>query len=363
MTIPAQNRTEETAAGRIAHSRPTLGPEDERAVCEVVASGVLVRGPRLAAFEAELAARLGRDQTLAVSSGSAALHLALRAMNVGPGDEAAIPSYGCVSLLQAVRRAGVAPLLIDCDPATFQLDPDHLRRRRTPATKAVIHVHTFGVPAPVQPVAAAGLPVIEDVATALGAHLHGQPAGSEGCFAVCSFNATKMITTGGGGALAADDPALMNRAADLVDYDGRDDPGVRYNERMGELAASLGLSQLARLAGFVERRRAIARVYLAELAGAPVQLPREEPGTGAAWHRFVIRIPGGASPVRSALAAREIDSPPPVHRPLHRILGQDGFPGADTAQKEALSLPIYPSLTTEDARRVAREVGRCLASR
>ena len=345
---------------RIPHSSPTLSGEDQHAVADVVAGGVLVHGPRLEAFERELATRLHRERALAVSSGSAALHLALRAMEVGPGDRVAIPSYGCISLLQAVRRAGAEPLLIDCDPATFQLDPDDLRRRLTRDTSVCVLVHAFGLPASVSDVAEVGPPVVEDVATAIGARHDGRPVGSEGRCTVCSFNATKVLTTGGGGALVADDPALMTQAIDLVEYDARDDAEVRYNERMGEIAASLGLSQLARLDLFLEERRAIARVYREELAGAPVHLPGVRSGSEPAWHRFVVRVAGGAAPVRAALAERGIDSPLPVHRPLHHILGRTGFPGADTAHEEALSLPIYPSLSHDDARCVAREIRRCL---
>jgi len=349
-----------TQARRIPHSRPTLGIEDERAVAEAVASGTLVNGPRLRSFESDLARCLHRKDALAVTSGSAALHLALLAVGAGPGDQIAVPSYTCISVLQAVRRAGAEPLLVDCDPATFHMDFDDLKQRLGRRTRAILVVHTFGLPLSMEPFLSIGPPVVEDVATALGARRDGRPSGAEGGCAVCSFNATKMITTGGGGAIAADDPGFVSRIKDLVDYDAREDAAVRYNERMGEVAAALGLSQLSRLRAMLGRRREIARIYREELAGTSLGLPPHEIGSEPTWHRFVVRVAGGADRLRAALEAAGIASPHPIHQPLHEILGRGGFPGSRSAHQEALSLPIYPSLADEDVRRVAREVQRCL---
>jgi dTDP-4-amino-4,6-dideoxygalactose transaminase len=345
---------------RISHSSPTLGPEDERAVAQAVASGTLVNGPAVENFERELARRLQRRRAIALTSGSTALHLALRAMRAGPGDQVAIPSYTCVSVLQAVRRAGAEPLPIDCDPATFHMDPDDLRRRLTGRTVATILDHTFGLPAEFETIASAGPPVIEDVATAVGARFDGGPAGSDGRCTVCSFNATKVLTTGGGGAVLSDDLKLMSRVSDRVDYDARGDARVRYNERLGELGASLGLAQLARLESFIGRRREIAQVYRNELEGTDLLLPPDDQWREPVWHRFVVRVTGGSDWIRTELADRGIASPRPVYQPLHQILGRGDYPGAETAHREALSLPIYPSLGDDDVRFVAEEVRRCL---
>jgi perosamine synthetase len=347
---------------RIPHSCPTLNGEDERLVAEAVSSGKLVSGERTARFEKELSDFLGRRRAVAVTSGSAALHLALAAIGVGPGDQVAVPSYACVSLLQAVRRAKAEPVVIDCDPATYAMDPDDLRRRLTSRIRATILVHTFGNPVSLDPFLI-GPTVIEDIATALGAHRHGRIVGSDGGCVVCSFNATKMITTGGGGALVADDPEFIARVEDLVNYDARGDAAVRYNERMGEIPAALGLSQLGRISQFLEWRRRIAEIYRDELDGNGLILPIERQGCEPAWHRFVVRVKGGAQWIRARLSRRGIDSPRPVHQPLHWILGRGGYPGAETAHREALSLPIYPSLREDDARRVAREVKACLSER
>jgi len=352
--------TIEAAGGCIPHSRPTLAAGDAQAVAGAVASGTLTGGPRVREFERRLAAQIGRREAVALVSGSAALHLALRAIGVRPGYQVALPSFACVSLLQAVRRAGAEPVLADCDPRSFTIDPDDLRRRITPRTRAVIAVHTFGLPARVDALAQPGLPVIEDAATGLGGALGRRKLGSGGRLGVVSFNATKMMTTGGGGAVVGDDPGLMYRVADAVDYDERGDSAVRYNERMNEIAAALGLAQLERLGEFVERRAEIAAIYCRELAASGLLLPATESEARPSWHRFVVRVPGGADEIRARLVSRGVASPRPIHRCLHTVLGQSGFAGSELAYREALSLPIYPTLTDDEVGTVVREVLACL---
>jgi perosamine synthetase len=346
----------------IEHSRPTLAGADETAVRRAIDSGILVGGERLAGFERDLARCTGRRSAVAVTSGSAALHLALAALGMEPGSRVAIPSYACISLLQAVRRADLVPVPVDCDPATFHIDPEDLLRRRTSETKAVIQVHTFGYPAASTGGAYEGLIVIDDIATAIGATMSGRPAGAAGVLTVCSFHATKMITTGSGGAIAGDDDRLMDRIEDLVSYDTRDDDTVRFNERMAEIPAALGRSQIARLPEMLSRRRHLAGIYTELLGNTNVILPKIHDAADAAWYRFVVRIPGGSEPVREHLQSMGIRSPRPVHRPIHSILGLDGYEGAERAHHEALSLPIYPALSEQDARAIAKEVLACPAA-
>jgi dTDP-4-amino-4,6-dideoxygalactose transaminase len=155
----------------------------------------------------------------------------------------------------------------------------------------------------------------------------------------------------------------MARVADLVDFNSSKDAAVRYDERMGEIAAALGLSQLRRLSSFIERRRALAAIYTRDLAGSPLGLPGDRNGCEPCWQRYVVRVAGGSQWIRARLAARGIDSPRPVRQPLHWILGRNGYPGTETAHREALSLPLYPALEKDDARRVAHEVLRCLGER
>ena len=183
----------------IPHSRPTLSNEDAQRVARVITSGAIAQGREVAAFEQRLAARLGVESVAVVSSGSAALELALGALGVGAGHEVLIPSYVCDALYHAVRRVGATPVLVDADPATLSLSAKDALARRTSRTRAVIVPHAFGLATDLEPFQALEVPVIEDCAQALGAELDdGRPAGSRGALAVCSFYATKMIAAGAG---------------------------------------------------------------------------------------------------------------------------------------------------------------------
>ncbi|HLE42853.1 MAG TPA: aminotransferase class I/II-fold pyridoxal phosphate-dependent enzyme, partial [Methylomirabilota bacterium] len=220
-----------------------------------VASGQIAQGPRVAEFERAMAARLEARGGVAVSSGTAALHLALLALGVGPGDEVLVPSYACAALLHAVRAAGAVPRPVDVDPATFNLDPDAAKRASSARTRALIAVHAFGLPADLEPLRALGVPVVEDAAQALGARCGRRPVGGLGEVGVLSFYATKLMTTGEGGMLVSGDARLLAAARDLREYDEKPDDRPRFNYKLTDLAAALGLAQLARLDGFLARRQ------------------------------------------------------------------------------------------------------------
>ncbi|MBI3003320.1 MAG: DegT/DnrJ/EryC1/StrS aminotransferase family protein, partial [candidate division NC10 bacterium] len=304
----------------IPHSRPSLGPAEVEAVAAVLRSGQVAQGPEVAAFEAEVAARMGLRGGAAVSSGTAALHLALLALKVGRGDAVLIPSYTCAALLQAVRLAGAEPVLADVNPESGNLDPAAARRARTPRCRVLVPVHSFGWPADVEALRDLGLPIIEDCAQALGATAAGRPVGSRGEAAVCSFYATKVIAAGEGGMVLSDRPELLAVARDLRAYDEAPDPRLRFNYKMTDIQAALGRAQLGRLDDLLARRAAIAATYRKALAEAPVALPPEVPGR--IYHRFVVRVPGGVEGQLDAFARRGIGCRRPVHTPLHRLLGR-----------------------------------------
>lgn len=331
---------------RTPHSRPTLGDAEVRAVARVLSSGMLAQGPEAERFEQEVAAALGRRHGAAVSSGTAALHLALLALGVGPGDRVLIPSYACSALLHAVEFAGAKPRLVDVDPRTFNLDPDALARRVDRRSKVVLVPHMFGAPADVDAAVRHGLPVIEDCALSLGSEVTGRT----GRLAVTSFYATKMMTTGEGGLVAGDNRRLIEEVRELRSYDGRHRHRTRFNYKMTDLEASLGRVQLGRLDGFVRARRRLAALYREGLQDTPLELPGEVPGH--VYFRFVVRAPGGAGHLLRALAERGVDARRPVQKPLHRFLGEPGFTGTDDAFRHAVSIPLYPDLEGEGARRV-----------
>ncbi len=344
----------------IPHSRPSITDDDVERVARVVRSGQLVQGPEVAALEGELASRLGVADVAVVASGSAALELALAALEVGAGHEVLIPTYVCDALHHAVRRVGATPVLVDADPATLSLSAKDALARRTRHTRAVIVPHAFGRATDLEPFHALEVPVIEDCAQALGAELDGgRPAGSGGTLAVCSFYATKMIAAGEGGAVAGP-AALVARVREAREYDDRPTLAPRTNAKLTDVAAALARGQLARLDAFVARRRTLAARYRARLAVGPARVPADA-GRRHVYHRFVLGLDRDPAAVAQALAARGVSARRPVFRPAHRALGLPGFVEADRLWAEALSIPCYPALTDDEADRVARAVAAVLA--
>jgi perosamine synthetase len=345
----------------IPHARPTLSEEDAERVAGVVRSGRLAQGEEVAAFERELAGRLGVGAAAAVSSGSAALELALRALGVAAGDEVVVPTYACDALHHAVTRCGATPVLADADPETLGLSASDAARRRSRRTRALVLVHPFGLALDLAPFLALDVPLVEDCAQAIGAVVDGRPAGSRGALAVCSFYATKLLTTGEGGAVAGPAEAVA-RAREARDYDEREDLAPRFNYKLTEMQAALGRSQLARLDAFVARRRAIAARYrhrLATLAGCA--LPPEAGGRHV-YHRFVVRVERGLEAVVARLARRGVTARRPVFRPIHRALGLGGYPEAERLWATCLSLPCFPLLTDAEADAVADALGEALSA-
>ena len=343
-----------SSARPIPHSRPTLGEEDLQAIASVLESGFIAQGAQVAAFEQEMARILGVRGGVATSSGTAALTLALRAFNVGDEDEVLIPSYACPALLHAVLAVGATPRLVDCDPLSFNMDPRAARKACSSRAKVLIVVHSFGLPAELDDLRELGLPLIEASAQALGASFRGKPVGSIGEAAVLSFYATKLITTGEGGMLLSNEEQILGVGRDLREYDQKEDATPRFNYKMTDLQAALGLAQLTRLSQFLRRREAIAAFYRKRLQSLPLEQPLAPPDRGRVYYRYVIKGSKGANASLSRLQALGVEARKPVFRPLHRYLGLEGFPGAEEAWEKAISLPLYPSLLDEEAERIAQ---------
>lgn len=336
----------------VPHSRPTLGDADVQAVASVLRSGFISQGAKVAEFEREVATTLGVRGGVATSSGTTALHLALLALGVGEGDEVLIPTYACAALLHAVRAVSAVPRFVDSDPQSFNMDPAAARKACSPRAKALIVVHSFGLPAELDNLKELGLPLIEAGAQALGASYGGRPVGSIGEAAVFSFYATKLITTGEGGMLLSNDARILAEGRDLREYDQKEDDRPRFNYKMTDLQAALGLAQLKQLQRFLERRKAIASRYRERLRALPVQLPLDPPDREPVYYRFVVKGPLPADHYLASLRALGVEARRPVFRPLHRYLGIQGFPGAEEAWEKAVSLPLYPLLQDEEVERV-----------
>jgi perosamine synthetase len=344
------------AVPRIPHSKPWLTAADKRAVSAVVRSGWLSPSPVVERFEMAVAGALGVSGAAAVSSGTAALYLALRALGVGPRDEVLMPSYVCSALLHATEATGATARLVDVDPLTCNLSPDDAKRRLRRRTKALILPHLFGLPADLRDVLALGPPVIEDCAQTLGVTYRGRPVGSFGAAAVCSFYATKLVAAGEGGMVASNSAALLSKIREGRSYDERPRISSGFNFKMSGLHAALGLSQLRRLPLMLARRSRIARRYDRALAGLPWHRPVSPADRGHAYYRYVVRVPGGVDRVMACLMSLGVMARRPVYRPIHRCVGQWGFPVTDRLWREALSLPIYPALTGRELERIVSAI-------
>ncbi|MBT4496499.1 MAG: DegT/DnrJ/EryC1/StrS aminotransferase family protein [Gemmatimonadetes bacterium] len=340
----------------IPHSRPTLGEAEAEAVHRVVLSGQLVQGREVAVFEEEVAAFTGRRFAVAVSSGTAGLHLALLALEVGEGDEVILPSYVCTALLHAAWAAGSTPVAVDVDPSTRNLDVGRVREKLGERTRAIIAPHMFGLPAPVEEIEELDLPVIEDCAMSIGAEHRGRPVGSFGRLSVCSFYTTKMMAAGEGGMVLTDDPELAERVRARREYDGLPASHLRFNYKMTDVEAALGRVQLVRLPEFVARRREVAVLYQRGLVDSGLKLPLENPEH--VYYRYILRAGAGAEPFMAALEEEGVAARRPIDRPLHRELGgEDGeYPHATAAHRKDVSIPIYPSLGATEIDRVIKAV-------
>lgn len=323
---------------RIPHSAPAIGDAEVRAAERVLRSGYLAQGAEVAAFEEECAAIVGRKHGIAVSSGTAALHLALSALGVQEGLRVALPSYACASLLTAVHSHRAKPVLCDVNPE-HTLDSAAVPENAA----AVIAVHLFGAKAAVP----AGKCIIEDIAQSIGGK-----TGRDGQVAVTSFYATKLVTTGEGGMLFTDDQGIAEFARDRRDYDNRDDFVQRHNYKMTDLQAAIGRVQLQRLPEFIATRRAIAARYTEAFAGLPFERPAD--GDSHVYFRYVIGVDDREG-LEAFLNGRGIEAKRPVYRPAHHYLG-GAFPNAERAHRRCLSLPVYPALVEDDVRYVIDSV-------
>lgn len=338
----------------IPHSRPLLGDMEAERAAEVIRSGHIAQGELVAGFEAAICKAYGHADAAATSSGTAALHLALLALGVGPGDEVIIPSFVCRALLNAVLQAGGVPVLADVDPETGNMNPDDARKRRTAKTRAVIVPHLFGRTAEIKSIIALGVPVIEDCAQAIGAAIDGKPVGTFGSLAIYSFYATKVITTGEGG-MVAGAPALVERARNLREYDNRMESSLSFNCKMTDIQAAIGCVQLSRLTEFVTMRQKIAQIY--DFVLASIGLKPIPPAPGQIYFRYVVSL---AEKVRDRwmkrMENRGITCARPVFRPLHHLNGETGFPGAETAWRQMLSIPLYPALSEKEVMHIAEAI-------
>jgi perosamine synthetase len=337
---------------------PDLGEEELAAVAEVFESGQLTMGPKVAEFEGALAAACRVDHAVAVSSGTAALHLAVLALGIGPGDEVIVPAYTFPATANVVAMAGATPVLVDVDPETMNVRPEAVAAAVTERTRAVLVVHLFGRPAGWEEVEAAvpdRVALLEDAAGALGARRGGRLCGGLGRLGCLSFHPRKIVTTGEGGAVTTNDGELAERIRSLRHHGwrGEDMPAPGLNYRLPDILCAVGTSQLRRLEELLEERERLAAAYTERLAGV-VETPTADPGDRHGWQAYVVRL-DRRNEALDALREAGIQAQIGTYA-LHRLTAYEDrgpFPGADACYERALALPFHNRLTEDDVERVA----------
>jgi dTDP-4-amino-4,6-dideoxygalactose transaminase len=340
-------------------ARPDVGEEELRAVAAVIASGQLTMGPKVAEFEAAIARAVGTAHAVAVSSGTAALHLALLALGIGEGDEVIVPAYTFPATANTVELCRARAVLVDVDPSTFLVDPAAVAAAVTPRTRAVVAVHLFGRPVPweaLQTAVPQEVVLLEDAAGALGARYRGIPCGALGVAACLSFHPRKIVTTGEGGAVTTDEAEVDAAVRRLrhhgwVELGEMPEPGFNY--RLPDLLCAVGIPQLARLEQLLAARERVARWYTERLEDV-VLTPGADEGDRHGWQAYVVQL-DRRDEALAALAAAGIEAQIGTWA-LHRLApyrDQGPLPGADRAFERALALPFAATTTEAEVERVA----------
>jgi perosamine synthetase len=368
----------------IAH--PLIGSEEQAAVLRVLTSGQLAQGEQVASFEQRFADMCGTREAVAVSSGTAALYLALLAHNIGPGDEVITTAFSFIATANVILHVGATPVFVDIEPDTYNIDPALVEAAITPRTKAILPVHLYGNPCDMQLLEQLAknhhLALIEDACQAHAAKIEDRVVGSfgTGCF---SFYPTKNMTTGEGGMVTTNDPTVAANIR-LFRNHGQQSryyhtaPG--YNMRMTEMQAAIGLAQLEKLEHFSEQRISNAR-FLTQHLSTSLTTPITRPGYRHVYHQYTIRVPHHRDQWATTLHERGISTgiyyPLPIYRQpfyqeslsrfrisppfrtVNTVCDPSDFclPETELAAQQVLSLPVHPALSAEDLSTIIQEVG------
>jgi perosamine synthetase len=345
-------------------AKPDVGEAELAAVAEVVATGQLTMGPVVEEFERGIADAVGTAHAAVVSSGTAALHLALLALEIGAGDEVIVPAYTFPATANAVRLCGATAVLVDVDPGTFLADDGAVAAAVTERTRAVIAVHLFGRPVEweaLQTAVPQEVALVEDAAGALGARYRGTSCGALGVVGCLSFHPRKIVTTGEGGAITTDE-ATLDATVRSLRHHGWERPGEMprpgFNYRLPDILCALGVPQLARLEELLAARERVARWYSERLEEL-VLVPRAAEGDRHGWQAYVVQLDrrdDALVGLREAGIEAQIGTYG-LHR-LEAYRSQGPFPGADRAYERALALPFSTTTTETEVERVCQVLTR-----
>ncbi|HEX3589931.1 MAG TPA: DegT/DnrJ/EryC1/StrS family aminotransferase [Pseudonocardiaceae bacterium] len=351
--------------------RPMLGDAEAEAVAEVIASGWVAQGPKVAEFERRFAEHVGAAEGIAVSSCTAALHLALYVLGIGPGDEVVVPSFSFIASANAVRYCGATPVFADVDPLTGNMTPETVTPLLTARTRAVMAVHQGGMPADVAALRACcgDIPVVEDAACAAGSTYRGGHVGRGAALAAWSFHPRKLLTTGEGGMITTDDPELATRLRRLREHgmsvsaaDRHSSAGkaiveqyleTGFNYRMTDLQAAVGIVQLGRLPELVAQRRAMAARYQQLLADVPGVRPVRDPAYGTTnYQAFWVLLPEhttSRNDVLATLATAGISARRGIMashlEPAYAGVRHEPLPVTELLTEHSVILPLHHELT------------------
>ncbi len=356
----------------IPAAKPLIGEEEVEAVSGVLRSGMLAQGPQVGAFEEEFAAQMTPEaRAIAVNSGTSALHLGLLACGIGPGDQVIVPSFTFAATANSVALTGATPVFADIEPDFFCLDPAALEDVITDRTKAILAVHLYGHPADMAGLGEVadrhGLALLEDAAQAHGATYGGKQVGTFGRFAAFSFYPTKNMTSGEGGMVTTGDPELERRVR-LLRNQGMEtqyeNELVGVNNRMTDIHAAIGRVQLGKVAGWNAARQKNAQFLSENLRG--VVTPKVASGVEHVYHQYTVRVPAEERDGFVKALREEHGVGCGVYYPIpnHRLPSLDRFakdldlPQTELACAEVVSLPVHPSLSTDDLERIVDAVNR-----
>jgi dTDP-4-amino-4,6-dideoxygalactose transaminase len=356
-------------------ARPDLGPEELEAVREVLSSGMVAQGRRVAELEERFAAYCGTRHCIATANGTLALMSVFAGLNLGPGDEVITVAHTFAATANAVLFTGATPVFVDIEPDTYLIDANRIEAAITPRTRAIVPVHLFGLVADMDMIVAIadrhGLAVVEDACQAHGATFRGTKAGAFGHGAF-SLYATKNMTTAEGGLITTDDDRLADWLRVYRNQGMRsryEFEMLGYNFRMTDLAAAIGLVQLDKLERNTARRRAVAAGYDAAFADLPVRTPVVPDGRSHVFHQYTLQVGPPRDQIlgelRDAGVGADVYYPVPVHRQAYiQELGIHAeLPVTDRAAAETIALPIFPGLTDEDQATVIEALRASLLSR
>ena len=371
------------AAPRIPVARPEMGEPEWQAIRKVIESGWVTQGPQVQAFEEAMAEHCNAEHAVAVSSCTTALHLSLVVAGVGAGDEVIVPSMSFIATANAVVHAGGTPVFAEVEPDTFNLDLADVERRITPRTKVIVLVHQLGLPADIEGCAALaarhGLKVVEDAACAIGSGYHGQPIGAHGELVAFSFHPRKLVTTGDGGMVVTSNSEYADRLRLLRQHGMSISDRVRntatsvvreqyvevaWNYRLTDIQAAMGIEQLKRLPGMVDRRQQLAAVYDQALKDHDVvRTPAKPPETSWNVQSYTVRLEGWDLAARDAVMQHLLDlgiaSRPGVmtaHREPAYADQAVTLPVSELASDTSLVLPLFTQMTEAEVEECAAAV-------